>query len=404
MTSLAAGAAGAAVSAARAVTCEGDFDCSLNGACSNGTCLCDHAWKGKQCGQLDLCGSSPAVRLREAWTWGGSPIQDAENHVINLFFSELTEGCGLLHYQTNSVVRRAQRDPAGGWSVQEVVLGPRPGAWDSGGIHAPTIRYHRQSRTYLLFYEATHYPAGPLNCTMNASVPSVYVSKTRRIGVAFSPSPSGPWRRLKQPILSPSPAPAWDSDDVSNAAPHVFANGSVLLCYRAGGNSVAMGGGIGCARADHWRGPYSRIGPSRSRPLFAAEDATIWQTARGLHMLVHRFANGSNTTGNAVGGLAYSADGLEWEYAASPAYTTSVRWSNGSFAMLYRRERPQLLLDASGAEIEGLFNGAWPCHFGDDDEDAHDAARGCSSFTMSTAIRSQFDLRYGTCSEAGRRR
>ena len=102
-------------------------------------------------------------------------------------------------------------------------------------------------------------------------------------------------------------------------------------------------------------------------------------------MLVHRFAtsNGS-TSGAAVGGHAFSTDGLSWTYAPQPCYTTRVRWTNGSSTSLYRRERPQpLIIDG---QLAGLFNGAWPCHFGREDDDSQDAARGCASFTVHTMV------------------
>lgn len=90
-----------------------------------------------------------------------------------------------------------------------------------------------------------------------------------------SPAPlfarSGPWQRLATPVLAPRPG-FWDATDISNAAPLVLPNGSVLLGYRAGGDGVALGGGIGVARAPSWQGPYERAGDSAEQMLFAAED------------------------------------------------------------------------------------------------------------------------------------
>ena len=110
-------------------------------------------------------------------------------------------------------------------------------------------------------------------------------------------------------------------------------------------------------------------------------------------MLVHRFApippNGSKVAAG-VGGHAYSLDGLTWTYNASAvAYENVVRWrSNGSSTRLYRRERPQPMLDSASGHLIGLFNGAWPCHSGPEGDDSHDAALGCASFTMWTEVRS----------------
>ena len=74
-------------------------------------------------------------------------------------------------------------------------------------------------------------------------------------------------------ILAPRPH-AWDSADVSNAAPLILPNGSVLLGYRAGGDGVALGGGIGMAFADRWNASYARRA-GYDGMLFAAEDGAL---------------------------------------------------------------------------------------------------------------------------------
>ena len=124
--------------------CDEDLDCQLNGVCVSQLCSCDPGWEGARCGQLSLGLSLPAVRHAAvpadggAWTWGGSPMAD-DNGRWHLFFSSMVGGCGLLHYQTNSVVKHAVADSlAGPWNVSGTVLAPRPGGWDSGGIHGPS--------------------------------------------------------------------------------------------------------------------------------------------------------------------------------------------------------------------------------------------------------------------------
>lgn len=340
------------------------------------------------------------VSTEGGWAWGGSPIVDDTGR-WHLFYSFMVNACGLLHYQTNSIVRHAVSDdgPIGPWTTLGVALGPQPGAWDSGGIHGPHVTRDAQNGDYVLFYEATTNSHPPLDCRRNASQPIVDLSATRRIGAASATSPFGPWMRLEKPLLAPRAPPAWDATDVSNAAPLILANGTTLLGYRAGGDGVALGGGIGVAVASGWRGPYRRLGATVERMLFAAEDAAMYRDHRGaFHMLVHRFAgaNGS-TSGAGVGGHAWSSDAVTWHYDESAvAYTTGVRWRNGSgVGELYRRERPKPLLDmahGSGARaspsgrLTHLFNGAWPCHHGEQDDDSLDGEAGCWSYTLVTQV------------------
>ena len=176
----------------------------------------------------------------------------------------------------------------------------------------------------------------------------------------------------------------------------------------------------GLARSSGWNGSFERLtGLGNDGMLFAAEDGALWQRRRrapaatvataaaegSFHFLVHRFAaaNGS-TVGSQVGGHAYSADGLSWAYSPHAAYNTSVRWASparqptGAGArggpavdtdadVLYRRERPKPLFDRRSGEMVALFNGAWPCHIGAEDDDTRDSAAGCESFTIVTGLR-----------------
>jgi hypothetical protein len=92
-----------------------------------------------------------------------------------------------------------------------------------------------------------------------------------------------------------------------------------------------------------------------------------------FHFLVHRFAAGNGSTvGAAVGGHAYSADGLTWTYSIHAAYNTTLVFSGdggglglagthrrkSSATTLYRRERPKPIFGRGGEWI-GMFNGAW---------------------------------------------
>ena len=200
-----------------AAACSDDVSCSLAGHCVAGSCICDVGWMGDHCEMLRLGATSTAIHpTPSSWSWGGSPIVGSDGR-WHLLHSYMINECGLLHYQTNSVVRHAVADsPEGPWRVTGTALAPRPDKWDSGGVHAPQIRFDNVSSKYLLFYEATQWDRGPLDCRTNRSVPAVYISASRRIGVAYSTSASGPWQRLDDPILAPRPRGHWDASDVSN--------------------------------------------------------------------------------------------------------------------------------------------------------------------------------------------
>ena len=60
--------------------------------------------------------------------------------------------------------------------------------------------------------------------------------------------------------------------------------------------------------------------------------------------------------------------------------------SGGGRTVLYKRERPKLLFDHTSGALAGLWNGAWPCHVGGDEDDTQDLAAGCESYTLMTPI------------------
>ena len=72
-------------------------------------------------------------------------------------------------------------------------------------------------------------------------------------------------------------------------------------------------------------------------------------------------------------------------YSPHAAYNTTLRFPNGSSAVLYRRERPKPVFNRHN-EWVGLFNGAWPCHVGAEGDDTRDTAAGCQSYTLMTAV------------------
>jgi hypothetical protein len=178
------------------------------------------------------------------------------------------------------------------------------------------------------------------------------------------------------------------------------------------------------AFASSWNASYLRR-PGHDGMLFAAEDGALWQqsddamsrvkpggggssnrgggssnsydgsinsyegSSSSFHFLVHRFASGNGSTaGSEVGGHAYSHDGLVWTYSPHAAYNTTVRYGQTDHAQhsLYRRERPKPLFDHETGRWVALFNGAWPCHVGAEDDDTRDGAAGCESFTLMTQV------------------
>ena len=162
----------------------------------------------------------------------------------------------------------------------------------------------------------------------------------------------------------------------------------MLLAYR--GNSVRGNqGGIGVARAPHWRGPYEAL---LDEPLFNgyAEDPTLFIKNGIIHMVAHGELGGDLR--GSVGIHAVSVDGIAWSPPQS-AYTLYVEWAQSipePRPQLGRREAPQVLMSRDGSKLVALYNAAMPCKCGYGNRAAHcNWGEACRSFSMVCGFHSQ---------------
>jgi hypothetical protein len=135
---------GAMMSAAAQAVCTTDEDCSLNGLCTSGKCICDEGWTtlhgasdSNECGQLDFapaavsaCGPACAFHGGEGGvdvltsSWGGN-VNKGDDGKYWLLAAEMAQQCSLKHWTTNSQVVAAVADaPEGPFVRQNIALPP----------------------------------------------------------------------------------------------------------------------------------------------------------------------------------------------------------------------------------------------------------------------------------------
>jgi len=324
---------------------------------------------------------SGSFRMADYWIWGASPIRGDDGR-YHLFASRWSKAVSFLHWATNSEVVRASADrPEGPYEFEEVVLGPRdPEFWDGCCAHNPTI--HEHNGTYLLFYTGTTYAGkrpDDRERDGHCSVKWVEGWNHKRIGMAVADSVCGPWRRPDVPSLTVRPG-AWDSVIVSNPAPCVRADGSVLLVYK--GTDVKHPQGLfpgrfhlGVAKTDHWSKPFERLGGTPIRleghPDHHIEDASIWWNGREYEMIAKDMTG--ELCGEAQAGLhAHSEDGLNWELSPEPkAVSRTVIWDDGTTTKCPKLERWQLLKEGGkpthlfaatlAKDERGMISDSWNC-------------------------------------------
>jgi hypothetical protein len=105
--------------------CVDELGCSLNGACSQGHCVCYPPWSGPTCGELDRLPATPKPAFGSdpnISSWGGNAVQD-DDGVWHLFVANMANGCGMRRWTSNSFVTHAvSSTPVGPYKRQGVAL------------------------------------------------------------------------------------------------------------------------------------------------------------------------------------------------------------------------------------------------------------------------------------------
>jgi hypothetical protein len=287
-----------------------------------------------------------------------------------MVYAQMADGCGLDQWDTNSqCVHATAPSVMGPYTDVEVVM--------PVFCHNPTL-HQAADGTYLIYHIGTfNNNATVENCTTTSGSRrsggdsgALGGGNIGYIGMHVAQSLNGPWTELG-PVLSPDSS-GWDTL-VTNPGAWPQPDGSVLLAYR-GKNSAGVEL-LGMASAPHWAGPYTRVTDSPILPTTTGEDPFIWTDSAGnYHILFHNFNS------SAVGSHAFSPAGgglKTWYFdaAAPPAYTLSVPWVNGSTTSVARRERPQVLFNATSGAMLALSNGVMPSNAND------------GSFTMLVAFK-----------------
>ena len=344
--------------------CTVDEDCSLNGQCqASGACQCFAPWTGADCGVLDVLPSPrrPAYGGgNETASWGASAVR-GPNGDYHLFVAEMTEGCGLLDWQTNMQVAHAVASvPAGPYAKQA-----------AGGLPAlsmnPEVVVDEHGEYWMFHVGLGGGSAGPgKNCSANGTAAAAGAAAPRNWHnvVHRASQPGGPW--VAQPSVEcNNPTALLGSDGLYR-----------LLCTWQLYTSRAGFGGP-------WSAPVpvpgmaanatAAAGAGDRRPRARWEDPFLWQDRRGhYHVLAHAFLDGGGTCGGAdphtvtaacnyISGHAFSRDGLgNWTASPTEPYSFAVAYDDGSHGLLSTRERPKLLFDESSGEPTHLFTAVAP--------------------------------------------
>ena len=296
-------------------------------------------------GRILPVAESNGFAMEGFWLWCGSAIQ-GDDGLFHMFSARWSQELPFFtgYIVASEIVHGVAERPEGPYTFREIVLGDRGESfWDGRMTHNPTVL--RWGDGYALFYIGSTYRgqrpgarelAGPQK---PACIDECYANI--RIGMVVAKSLNGPWTRFERPVLDIDPQ-GWDSTVVTNPAPCLCPDGSLLLYYRS---NTPEGLKIGVAKAETPGEAFQRV---LSTPVFAGlpsvcvEDPYVWYH-NGHYEMIAKDINGL-TCGEVFGGAHFvSADGIHWEYAQErKAYSRHVRFADGREEWLYHLERPNL--------------------------------------------------------------
>lgn len=319
--------------------CSSDLDCSLNGLCQNGACLCDKPWFGAECALLDVLPVNFPQgygMLPNQTTWGGGIlVEEVEDHkVYHLYVVRMTNNCTLEHWTSNSRVDHAVSDsPTGPFRFLDVAIPVQS--------HNP-MPVRLPDGTFAIFHIG--FGTGDINggtdCNNNSGSESRYdldqrmESELAELGamgstIHVSSSLYGPWSPLNNTL-----------GKCNNPAPLVHPNGTIFV----GCNHNAL------LRAESLAGPYEEVArfPGSTPDGYTLEDPQLYLDHRGHFHIIHHayklFPNASNCENDIVASHSYSVDGIDWHLSKIPPYGTELKLVNGKSITLATRERPKPLI------------------------------------------------------------
>ena len=348
------------ISCVQSYSCHNDEDCELLGQCLEQTCKCDRGWQGPSCGTLRLGDAihphqgiwplSESHSDHETYSWGFSVTK-----VGDVFHGWANQGCynnsigmvsGTFLYHVTSYVDPTSANPGGftGNFIGNSIVMP-------ASSFNPHIVYSSFNKQYTMFFRINGLDEGFKVCVGNKTDFQYKRSSIRNdqltaksMDVAVSDSPYGPWTVSTLSIANINP-----KTHISNPSALQLENGTWIMAYRWNGGQEHVG--IATSRESTSPvGPYYNIA-NLSTP---GEDPFIWQNAKGLHLLFHVENEEAYQEWPSLHAWAPKDDLTRWNVSNSfamfgeGAYSTNVKWSDGSTERFYRRERPEIMFDANG--------------------------------------------------------
>lgn len=286
--------------------CASNLDCSLNGLCTNGACVCDKPWKGASCETMGFATVTPASGKSlypisdPQNTWNGPIVRssDGKYHMYNALYKEhkLSSPPSVLHGVADSVTGPYN------WTSHKSIC-------DQCGENAASV-------------------VGPI-AKGQSNVVSIWVGGN----IWTAPTADGPFSQLpngKYPGGNPAP---------------IYLNGTwymtnqhtdeILTTPRLDAGSWTKFADIKAIVPKNWR----------------IEDPFLFVDKRGnWHVVNHAYNNYEylNCASSVVSAHFFSEDGKQWYNLGLEPWGHTVHYDDGTSHTYTTLERPSIYFDEKG--------------------------------------------------------
>lgn len=297
--------------------------------------------------------TTPSFAQKDYWVWGSSVIK-AEDGKYHIFASRFPKGLPFHPgwMVASEIIHGVSDIPQGPYVFSDVALPARGSQyWDGRSTHNPRILVHK-GKYYLIYMGSTHPFEEPEYDELTLDSKWCIVGRSnKRIGIAVSDSPYGPWKRSEKPILIPK-TNTFYSFFTSNPSPIIQEDGSVMMLFKGraySGNDNYTNMAIGMAYAESIESDFTVL--NDDKPIFdinvqgEGEDPFLWKDEKGYHVIFKDHV--AKFTGERGGGvMAHSNDGVKWVMDNDPkAYSLTVEWEDGKIVKQGQLERPFILFE-----------------------------------------------------------
>jgi hypothetical protein len=306
-------------------------------------------WTNTIYSRIDVAPIDGGLEMEDYWVWGSAVVKGDDN-LYHMYASRWPKSLPFHPgwMVASEIVHAVSETPEGPYEFSDVAMGARGAQYfDGRSVYNPSVLKHKD--LYVMFYGGSTHPFADVTDPDTLTLQSAYTTVARsnkRIGIATSKTPYGPWVRRNAPALLTHPEKFY-SFLTSNPSPWINEDGSVDLIFktRSYGDKYPFQTKmkIGIAKAPSIDGPFE---VASDEPVFSTEnfgvveDPFIWKDKTGYHMIA-KDQYGDLTGKWHSGVMAHSTDAIKWELDKEPlAYVREIEWSDGRTIEMGQLERP----------------------------------------------------------------